>query len=141
MHAPRNADLPFYHLTSTNRLAISDVTSHGLPGLPSVQSDNRHHSAKAARMFAAEDKTKIRVAGCWPQGNTRHRAFAETFEFTVPDGRCTYVHLTDDLSTADLYLFFRGFSARHAVFAIDYAANHTVAHPISWLTMFHRSIP
>ena len=123
----RNADLPFYHLISTGHLVVSDVMSHGLRDLPSVQSDNRRHSAEAAWMFADQGKTNILVASYWPEGNTRHITFAESFASLVPEGRCTYVHLSDELSTADLYMFFRGFTSRHGVFAIDYAANHTVA--------------
>ncbi len=123
----RNADLAFYHLVMSGRIVISDVDSHRLPMLPSVQSDNRRHSAEAARVMATRGKKSIVIAGYWPPGNTRHLAFESTFLSLVPDGECRYVHLSDDMSTADLYIFFRRFSGRGAVFAVDYAANHTVA--------------
>ena len=123
----RSADLAFYHLVMSGRVVISDVDSHKLPMLPSVQSDNRRHSAEAARFLADRGKTNILIAGYWPQNNTRHAAFEKEFLSLVPKGQCRYVHLSDDMSTADLYLFFRRFSSRDAVYAIDYAANHTVA--------------
>ena len=123
----RGADLPFYHLMNRGQLIISDVESHRLPLLPSVQTNNRRHAAEAAREFAANGKRNVLLAGYWPPGNTRHATFVETFTATVPGATCRYVHLADDLAIADLYTFFNGFSARDAVFAIDYAANHVVA--------------
>lgn len=122
-----NADLAFYHLISTDHIVLSDVASHRLPLLPSVQSDNRRHSAEAAHHFAECGKTNVLIAGYWEEGNTRHKAFTDTFLSFVPHGRCTYVHLGGNKSTADLYMFFRHFSEKDAVFVIDYAANHTVA--------------
>lgn len=123
----RGADLPFYHLMNAGHLIISDVASHRLPTLPSVQTDNRRHSAEAAREFAAKGKRTVLIAGYWPAGNTRHTTFMETFTSIVPGATCRYLHLADDLSIADLYMFFNGFSAHDGVYAIDYAANHTVA--------------
>ena len=123
----RGADLPFYHLMSAGRLIISDVASHRLPSLPSVQTDNRRHSTEAAREFASKGKRNLLIAGYWPAGNTRHTTFMETFNSIVPGASCKYLHLADDLSIADLYMFFSGFSAHDGVYAIDYAANHTVA--------------
>jgi DNA-binding LacI/PurR family transcriptional regulator len=123
----RNSALPFYHLMNSGHLVVCDVMSHQLPGLPSVQPDNRHHAAKAAQEFARKGKTNILVVGYWTMGNTRHTAFEEAFLATAPGGRCKYVHLADDLSTVDLDIFFRHFSTHDAVFSVDTAANQTVA--------------
>jgi DNA-binding LacI/PurR family transcriptional regulator len=123
----RDADLAFYHLLTKGRLVVSDVNSHRLPMLPSVQSDNQRHSEEAARLMAERGKTSILVAGYWAKGNVRHAAFEQAFRSLVPEGQCRYVHLSEDLSTADLYLFFRRFSKKDGVFAVDYSANHTVA--------------
>ncbi len=123
----RNADLAFYHLLSKDLLILSDVDSHGLPMLPSLQSDNRRHAAEAARMMAERGKKNILIVGYWPPGNSRHQSFEETFHRLVPDAQCKYVHLADHMAIADLYLFFHRFSPTDAVFAVDYSANHTVA--------------
>jgi hypothetical protein len=82
------------------------VASHRLSTLPSVQTDERRHAAEAAREFEAKGMRNVPIAGCWQEGNTRHTVFTEESTSIAPGGRCEYVHLADDLSTADLYLFF-----------------------------------
>jgi DNA-binding LacI/PurR family transcriptional regulator len=123
----RNAELAFYHVIQQGIPLVSDVDTASLPILPAVQSDNHRHSREAARRFAEIGKKSVLVAGYWGQGNVRHRSFQDEFVARVPDGKVHFVHLSKDVSPADLYLFFRRFSVESAVFTIDYAANHTVA--------------
>jgi DNA-binding LacI/PurR family transcriptional regulator len=123
----RNAELAFYHVIQNGITLISDVATKNLPILPSVQSDNHRHCAEAARQFAERGKKSILIAGYWSEGNVRQQSFQSEFILRVPDAKIKYVHLAMEISPADLYLYFRRFTAECAVFTTDYAANHTVA--------------
>jgi DNA-binding LacI/PurR family transcriptional regulator len=125
--AYRNVELAFYHALNAGCQIISDVCFPNLPMLPAVQTDNHKHSEEAAATFAELGKKEIMIIGYWAKNNVRYNSFDKEFRRLVKNGSTQYVFLGDATSTANVYIFLRQFTSPKGIFAIDYAANHTVA--------------
>jgi DNA-binding transcriptional regulator YhcF (GntR family) len=118
-----NASLPFYHVMREGMDIVSDIILDELPILPSVQTDNYHHSRAAGRIFLGNGYRRFLVIGYYPRkGNRRFVGLYDTIKEETNDVQ--YICLTDEGAMNAIDSFFHRFNSRCAVYTVDYSANY-----------------
>jgi DNA-binding LacI/PurR family transcriptional regulator len=122
----RGSDLPLFFLIAQGIPVVSDIILDALPPLAAVQTDNRTHARKAARIFSERGIRKVLTVGFWDAPNVRHEAFREEFMKGNPDGAVRYLDLKDHRYVGILHAFLRDFEPKCGIFSLDFCANHAI---------------
>jgi DNA-binding LacI/PurR family transcriptional regulator len=123
----KDAHLGFYHALREGLDIVSDIILDDLPLLPAVQTDNYRHGRQAGETLRAAGHSHALAAGYYPeQGNRRLEGFRDGF-CVGEEQQLTYVCLGQPRAVTLLDHFYYYFSARSAVFSLDYAANYLLA--------------
>lgn len=121
----RNVPLAFYHAAREGVDIVSDVELDGLEGtLPSLQTDNRRHTAEVAEVLLKLGKRQVLAAGYWTARPNRLRYFEEA---VAKRARIISVCLSRPESVGRLHHFFEEFPPGGAVFSLDSSANWMLA--------------